>query len=936
MITPKEPKIRDIGLVRRISILLSPAIACVAGPLCAQQSGSDAIEEVVVTGSLLRRASQFDMPSPLVIVSRDEIESYGVNEIGDIIEDLTINTGSQNNPDAFTQNFSTGTSNVNLRGLGVSSTLVLINGRRQTQSAVATDRGENFVDTSSLPPLIVFDRIEILKDGATSLYGSEAVAGVVNFITRDDFDGFELELGMQTVDAYPQDDLTVSGLYGGGSDRTRVLVAFSYLDRDPLSTYDRRLSGPTDDLSQAGNPGSFLVPALPGNPLYAPIWTQAFDGNRNGVADAVEPQLGLPPVPGAQLPVFADPDCAAIAAQDPKVVPAFAATVPTPGGDVPIGLCQFDFGDFYSLVPEEQRAAGYFQVDHAFSDRLEGEIELHVASNQAERNNSPSFPFARFPTVPATHPDNPFGTDVSFIGRVIGAGGVVSPSTHESDTQRIAGRLDGDINDQWRFDLGFTVSENDFSVAAEDVLIDRFSAAIRGLGGAGCDPVSGTPGEGACVYFNPFGSSLLGTGTANSQALFDYLIGDFSYDASSKLTTVDALLSGELGELGGGPIGIAIGAQFRSDEISYDYDPNTNADNFLFFNGIPDFEGDRDISAVFAELALPVSSTLEMQLAARYEDYGHGVDSADPKISLLWRPSDTISLRSSFGTSFRAPSLFQEFGVQTTLVQLIDPNVGIPQFFPVRAAANPNGEPLEPEEADVFNLGFSWSITDALELGIDYWSFDYSQVIIQQNPQALLNAAAGGDPNAQMQVVRDPQSGLLLRVNSYYANASALETDGFDISLSYDIDMSGGSTMRLGADATLVASYDLDDPQAGRIDGLGRRNFANFATSTPELRATAYMDWLRNNHGLNIFVRYIDSYIDDQAVGGIERKIDSHVTVDAQYTFRWRSDFGPTLAFGAINLFDEDPPRVVTNGGYDSKVHDPRGRLLYARASFQF
>ena len=106
-----------------------------------------------------------------------------------MIEDLTINTGSQNNPDAFTQNFTTGTSNVNLRGLGVSSTLVLINGRRQTQSAAATDRGENFVDTSSLPPMIAFQRIELLKDGATALYGSEAVAGVVNFITRSDFDG---------------------------------------------------------------------------------------------------------------------------------------------------------------------------------------------------------------------------------------------------------------------------------------------------------------------------------------------------------------------------------------------------------------------------------------------------------------------------------------------------------------------------------------------------------------------------------------------------------------------------------------------------------------------------------------------------------------------------------------------------------------------------
>ncbi|HEY5624376.1 MAG TPA: TonB-dependent receptor plug domain-containing protein, partial [Gammaproteobacteria bacterium] len=299
---------------------------------------------------------------PLETLTREDLDAFGVNEFSDIVEDLVINTGSQNNPDSFTQNFSAGTSNINLRGLGVGSTLVLLNGRRQTQSAVATDRGETFVDTSSLPPMIAFDRIEVLKDGATSLYGSDAVAGVVNFITRDNFEGFDLELSLQGVDAHPQSDTQISAIYGGGNDRTHVLVAANVLEREPLSTLDRRLSGPTDDLSQAGNPGSFLVPALPGSPLYAPIWTAAFDSNLNGVADAVEPQLGLPPVPGANLPVFADPDCAAIAAQSPQAVPAFEAVVPTPAGDVPIGLCQFDFGGFFSIVPEEERAAAFLQV----------------------------------------------------------------------------------------------------------------------------------------------------------------------------------------------------------------------------------------------------------------------------------------------------------------------------------------------------------------------------------------------------------------------------------------------------------------------------------------------------------------------------------------------------------------------------------------------
>jgi iron complex outermembrane receptor protein len=210
-------------------------------------------------------------------------------------------------------------------------------------------------------------------------------------------------------------------------------------------------------------------------------------------------------------------------------------------------------------------------------------------------------------------------------------------------------------------------------------------------------------------------------------------------------------------------------------------------------------------------------------------------------------------------------------------------------------------------------------------------------VIIQQNPQAILNAAAAGNAAALAQVIRDPLSGLLLRVDTLYANASKLETDGFDLSLAYDFDTANGSAFRIGADATLMTSYDIDDPQAGRVDGLGQRNFSNFATSTPELRLTGHFGWARDNHGLDVFLHYIDSYRDDEgtSVAG-QTRIDSFTTVDAQYRYSFARDSGPTLSFGAINLLDEDPPRVMTNGGYDSKVHDPRGRLLYARASFDF
>ena len=896
---------------------------------------ADFIEEVVVTGSYISRGSQFDSPSPLTVIGFEDVDNLGVNEISDVIERLTINTGSQNNPDAFTQNWSTGTTNINLRGLGVSSTLVLLNSRRQVFSSVPTDRGNNFVDTSALPPMIAFDRIETLKDGATALYGSDAVAGVVNFITRSGFEGLEVKLDFQAIDGYPQLDRQFSALYGAGSDRTHILLALSALDRDPLSMADKRLSSATDDLSAAGNPGTFLLTSLPGNPAFAPVWTAAFDTNFNGVADLVEPMLGLPPVPGALTPVLADQDCAAVAAQDPKVIPELALSVPSPAGEIGVGLCRFDFGSFFNIVPEEERVSAYAEVTHDFGDQAQGRLELHLTDNAAVRTNSPSFPVTERLPVSAHHPDNPYGSDVLWIGRVIGGGGTPSLTTHDSLTWRLAASLSGDFSGDWGWDIGFQRSRNEFLFGVEDTVRDRLYSALAGLGGPDCDAVSGTPGADGCHYFNPFGSSLTGTGTANSPQLIRYMQAPLTINAGTRLTTLDGVVSGNFGELPRGPAGIAVGVQFRDEESYADYSDIANRDGFMFLVGNPDFTSDRQVKSAFVEWLLPVATRLDLQLAARVEDYGDGVKSTDPKLGVLWHPTDALAVRASAGTSFRAPSIFQAFGTQTTLEELTDPlSPGSTQFLSVRTQPNLSGKTLRPETADVTNLGFSWTPGDHLELGLDFWSFDYTDVIIQQNPQALLDAAAAGDAAAARQVERGP-AGELIRVNSFYDNASSLATDGVDLSVAYTMDL-GAGTLRLGASATSVSSYDLTDPQAGTIDGAGKRNFANFATSVPELRANLFLHWRRGDHGVNVYFHHIDSYQDDGQSGGALRPIASHDTVDAQYNVSVDQFQGLTLSFGALNLTGEDPPRVATNGGFDSKVHDPRGRLLYARAAVSF
>ena len=217
-------------------LMLSGAIAAasIVNVPTAASAQSTVDDEIVVTGSRLRRANQADRASPLATVGSEDIEDIGAVNIADITQTLTINTGAENNPDAFTQGATTGTENINLRGLGVASTLVLLDSQRQATSAAANNQGVNFVDTASLVPLIAIDRVEILKDGASAIYGSDAVAGVVNFITRENFDG-----GLVSGSYYNHpnggeyDEVNLQGMYGLDFDRGNVLAAVSWLSRSP-------------------------------------------------------------------------------------------------------------------------------------------------------------------------------------------------------------------------------------------------------------------------------------------------------------------------------------------------------------------------------------------------------------------------------------------------------------------------------------------------------------------------------------------------------------------------------------------------------------------------------------------------------------------------------------------------------------------------------
>lgn len=852
-------------------------------PVFAQQS-QRYIEEVVVTGTYIQRSSQFDSPSPLVVLGGDELAAQGYTSVSELARYLTINNGSELYSDAFTQNFSTGTGNINLRGLGLSSTLVLVNGRRQTLSGAYSDDGDTFVDTNALMPLIMVERVEVLKDGAAALYGTDAVAGVVNFITRSDFRGFEVEGRFQTTTEDAQEDIDFGAIAGFGNEKAGLVASISYLHRSELTAGQREFTRGSG-ISASGQPGSFfgLVPGNPTAPVIDPMCAEGINSFPNVI------------VPASPLFPF------------------------------DIGTCNFDFSEYYSLVPKEERWQGYATGNIHFTDSLELFLEGGFARNRAERSNTSSFPIAVTVPVPGNHPGNPFPDILwpdnevkGFLGRVLGGNAPAAKTSHDSDTYRVVGGLRGEIVPRWNWEAAATYSRNEFYLDVEDVVTNRYLAALMGQGGPTGD-----------MWFNPFGTSLNATpdqtGVYNDPAVLDHIIQRASADATTSLWTAEGHVSGILADLPGGELGIAVGGQYRKEKMSYDWSDLYNQEAFLFLRGGPDFGGSRDVYAGFVELAIPIVKNLEIQAAVRYEDYGGGVDTWDPKIAALFRPIPTVTLRGSFGTSFRAPSLFQTLGSQTSLVNI---NVGANSIF--RAARTTGNPDLVPQEADVWNAGLTWQPSNRFNASIDYWRFEYTNLITRENPQGVVDAALGGDP-AALAKIEFTGTGDIALINVDFINAPEVKTDGIDLSATYTWPLAAGNTLSLSGTATYVMNYDAIDQNGNRFDGAGSRNFGTFARSIPEWRANVFLTWASENSALTAIVRYIDSYHDNEN----DVRVDDHMTLDLQYSYSFRNllgnsgDSATTLTVGVINAFDNDIPRINTFGGYDSKVHDPRGRLVY-------
>ncbi|MFT2089565.1 TonB-dependent receptor plug domain-containing protein [Paraglaciecola sp. 2405UD69-4] len=857
-------------------------------------SAQESVEKIQVTGSYIKRTA-VDAAEPVQVLDFNYIQSTGATTVAELISKLAISSGAENQADSYTQASTQGTGNVNLRGLGLSSTLVLINGRRQTISGAITNDGSVFVDTSHIP-IDAIEQIEVLKEGAASTYGSDAVAGVVNFILRKDFEGLELNASISKVTDSSQKDSDIGFLWGTEFNNTYITVSGHYLDRTPLSTADRPELG-DNAFSSLGN--SFLL-----YPIQA-----------DGSFDFSPITVDSGPYAGTYAPFeeVADPTC---------LDDELGMLIPQASGT----RCGFNFGPLYNLVNTETRTQLYTNISHDFDDGTQLSADISWSSNKVKDNpQSPSYPDLTFPYIGSDHAGNPFGTGVIWLGRPLGADQEPALAPRENETFRASFNVAGSFENNWGWDTALTYSKNVYTQFQQDQLRSRLVAALAGEGGINNDEL-----------FNPF----------DRTSITDSIIEDFTHVTESEKTAyllaLDAVIDGKLFELPAGNANFAAGMQARKEgfqvatddvfEITYDADGNPIPVDLIFLAGLSEIDVDRTSFALFAETVLPVSEDLEVTAAMRYEKLEND-SSLDPKIALRWQATDKFIVRASASTAFREASLSQMNATAATINGISDYNedgtAKSAAFVGVLARGNAD---LKPEQSKNYNLGLIFKATDDLDFKVDYWRVDYTDLITVENAQGKI----ASDPNGE-DIIRT-EAGLLSAIEVDYFNSSSVKVKGIDIESVWKLN----NQFNLAFNASHFLTYELTKDNGEVVEAAGSFNYDNFARSLPEDKATLNFNWVGETQRASINVNYVSSYKTSIALPANESaKIEAFTTIDTQYsaTLGITENSDATVTLGIKNLLDEAPPRVFNGYGnlsYDPKQHSPLGRVFFAKAKFAF
>ena len=945
---------------RSLLIAFSGTAAMSGGVVFAQQAPTQELQRVEITGSSIKRLDA-ETALPVTIIKREDIERTGATTAQDLVNMipsnfgglvLANNVGSTGNP-----------STANLRSLGQKYTLVLLNGRRVANYAF----GNSPVDLNSIP-ISAIERIEVLRDGASAVYGADAVAGVINFILRKDYQGLEVTLYGTKVDQGGGDtkNYNITGGFGDlATQRFNILLSVNHEEDDALKAKDRSFA------NTANRPDLGINKASPRNGIPNFNFTDTLGNKYAGVNPSR--------YKGCNEPDFA------LVIRDAK-------------------SCGTDYVKYIDLIPKAAHdnivARAVFQPND--SNEIYAEAVHTRDTSTATYSPAPYTVNMTYPAAGRFYPKSftipkgyvvPKGTTYKLAdGSILAAGTVLSADVVVTPT--------GGLQGTWRTVAGGgrtdnTEAENDrFLVGAKGTLLTwDYDTAITYSKNKGT--VSFGPGQFSYAKLTPLVNAgdinVFGAQDAVSQAaLNSALLNGPQQAATSTAVEIDLRVSKEVYQLPHGPLAIAFGASFRKEKLDQTSFPVlASGDQVGGAGPIPSVTGDRKVYGVYAEATIPLYKNLELDLAARYDDYKNGFGTSfnnlSPKASLRFQPVKEVVLRASYGEGFRAPTLYENLRPFTsgnnTNANYSDPvrcPGGVPITPPTNDALHQVGalqdecnvqlptafsgnKDVPPEKSKQYSLGLVIQPTANFSASIDYWDVQIKGAIqpksefqVLGDPNGLVNSYYRYDPKLFPNGYVDDgkQTGAikgstnpdfpLAYIYLPYDAAAKFFAAGIDLNLNYRQKIEGVGDFRVNYDGTYYTKHGYQYIGASAVSDNG--DYQDFGP-VPRYRHSLTFSYGRGPWNASLTHNYTAGYkdfVNQGSLGNVnypaDRQVAAYETLDAQ--IGWMGLKNLQLVAGVKNLFDRDPPSSRTEAnfqtGYDAQFTNPLGRTYYLRARYKF
>lgn len=746
------------------------------------------LQTITVTGSALPRVDT-ETPSPVTVITAQDIARSGFTTVSDVVRSISAdNSGTI--PNAFGVGFATGSSGVALRGLTVNSTVVLIDGKRAASYPLADDGQRSFVDLNTIP-LAAVERIEVLKDGASSIYGADAIAGVVNVILRPGYTGAEGTFDIGNSQHGGGFTKKATFLAGGGdlnTDHYNAYFSAQYEMDNPIWNRNRSFPFNTGDTSSIGGPN-----ANPGN----------FNTTTGSTYGAVAPGELTTPSGGylsgvTQVPGTLWQPLRACGANSTSVT--LAPTANSAGGT----YCEQNFIHQYSQAQAKMEQGGlYGRMTVKINDTTKAYLSMsymefktttvlppnQVQTGTPTNTNSIALPptLTTGPNAGQLNPNDPYAAAGEYALINYAFGDIPAYLTTDNHNLRVVGDISGTLAD-WNYEASIALNHDWLVYHQFGFLnIDALESAIT---------------SGSYNFVNP---------AANSGSVLAALAPEVQKTSTSDMDVLDLNANRELWDLPGGPMGLALGAQFRHEA---QYDPNLNPNFVTQGLGIAQTEGTRDVTGVYAEADMPLLESLELDASGRWDHYPRVGNSFSPKVGFKWKPLDWVAIRGTYSKGFRAPSFSENGSSSAQGFVTFSPNPAYPDFVAAHGGnaystvpyalseytvANPN---IKPEKARNFTFGIVVQPTTWLNASLDYYNIKKSNVITGPDYGDAINQYFANNgvvtiPGVTViPDVADPANPTALprpiEFIGEYTNANSLKTTGVDLDLQVHFDFGAG------------------------------------------------------------------------------------------------------------------------------------------------